>query len=220
MIKTEFVTFSREPFFEIARELIQPGDKVLDIGAGEGDFADYCQKKDIYLYDGNPESVALLKEKHKNTFYGKLPLLPFEKDFFDLIHLSHVIEHLQPEDAYKTLEEMGRCCKPGGKIVISTPLFWDGFYDDLSHIKPYNPLVIEKYLGGAKKKNLTRTEITDQFKLLRLEYRYRENFPEWDLYKSSQLIKYLLKLITFLRRKFYKKYSRTGYTIVLEKQNT
>ncbi|MDT0645181.1 class I SAM-dependent methyltransferase [Zunongwangia sp. F260] len=198
--------------------MVKPEDKVLDIGAGEGGFANYCQKKDIFLFDGNPESVAVLKEKYKNTFYGKLPILPFEKDFFDLIHMSHVIEHLAPEDAYKTLEEIGRCCKPGGKIVISTPLFWDGFYDDLSHIKPYNPLVIEKYLGDTKKKNLTRTDISGHFKKIRLEYRYREDFPEWELYKSKGVIKFLLKSLTFLRRKFYKKYSKTGYTIVLEKE--
>ncbi|MDT0642852.1 class I SAM-dependent methyltransferase [Zunongwangia sp. F363] len=219
MIELKFKTFKRAPFFEIAKQLIKGRDKILDIGAGEGSFADYLQKLDIYLLEGNPASVAKLKKRYKNVFQGKLPDLPYENSFFDLIHISHVIEHLHPDDMYKTLKEMDRCCKPGGAIVVSTPLFWSGFYNDLSHIKPYDPLVLEKYFGALQKPNSTREVISKSYTVERLEYRYMEEIPDWNLYRCNGLVLFLLKVLTFLRRSIYKKYIRTGYTIVLRKAN-
>ena len=40
-------------------------------------------------------------------------------DFFDFIHISHVIEHVLNIRAY--LKEMKRIVKPGGYIAIGTP---------------------------------------------------------------------------------------------------
>ena len=218
MIDKRFLTHNREPFFQIAKNNIRQDSKVLDIGAGDASFAKFCEREDFYLLETNPISVAFLKERFKNVEEGSLPILPYLDNFFDLIHMSHVIEHLHPQEVYDSLKEMDRCCKPGGAIVISAPLLWDGFYDDLSHVKPYPPAVFKKYLCNGGYSNLTRQAISKDYKLERLEYRFQEKgilFSINELDKKS--VRLVYKVFTLLRKMGLKEYTRTGYTVVLRK---
>jgi len=214
----KFVTHNREPFFQIAKDLIEPNSIVLDIGAGNGNFADFCNHKNIFLFEGNPISGEYLKNKYKNVFEGKLPKLPFKDNFFDVIHMSHVIEHLQPQEMYDTLKEFNRCCKPGGALVISAPLLWEGFYDDLSHIKPYNPFIFQKYLCSGDGDNLTREQIAANYTVEKLQYRFLEKKFFYTLKNSKSFIsRGFFKIYQFFRKKGFKKFQKTGYTIVLRK---
>ncbi|WP_037316575.1 bifunctional 2-polyprenyl-6-hydroxyphenol methylase/3-demethylubiquinol 3-O-methyltransferase UbiG [Salegentibacter sp. Hel_I_6] len=214
----KFVTHSREPFFQIGKDLIGPKSTVLDVGAGNGNFADFCNQKNIYLFEGNPSSIKSLEANYKNVYLGRLPELPFDDTFFDVIHMSHVIEHLQPQEVYDTLKEFDRCCKPGGAIVISAPLMWEGFYDDLSHIKPYNPFIFQKYLCSGFCDNLTREPIAKNYTVEKLQYRFLEKKMFYTLKRSKNLIsKVTFQAYEFLRKKGFKKYQKTGYTIVLRK---
>jgi len=216
----KYATHRREPFFEIANTLIKEENKVLDIGAGNGAFADFVGIDNIFLFEGNTKSVENLKLKYKNVEFGRLPLLPYEDEFFDLIHMSHVIEHLQPQEVYDTLVELNRCCKMGGAIIISAPLMWSGFYDDLSHIKPYNPYVLQKYLCHGNRDNLTREMISDKFNVELLHYRFREREIFYNIRRSSNIFfKIFYKVYRYLRKRGLKIYDKTGYTIVLRKSD-
>lgn len=215
----KFATHEREPFFEIAKEVVSKGDRILDIGAGNGNFANFCEIEDIYLLDGNQKSVEYLKTKFRNVTLGNLPTLPYDSNFFDLIHMSHVIEHLHPHEVYDTIKEMERCCKTGGVLVISAPLLWDGFYDDLSHVKPYNPFIFQKYLCAGSHSELTREKISDQFVVERLQYRFQERVFFYGIKKSKKLThKILYRFYKFLQSKGVTRYQKTGYTIVLRKK--
>ena len=218
MINKKFLTHNREPFFQIAKDILRQDSKVLDVGAGNASFARFCEREDFYLFEANPESATFLRERFKNVKEGALPVLPFPDKYFDLIHMSHVIEHLQPQEVYDSLKEMDRCCKPGGAIVISAPLLWDGFYDDLSHVKPYPPTVLKKYLCNEGYSNLTRKSISKDYKLERLEYRFQEKGILFSINKSSRKsVRIAYKVFTGLRKMGFKQYVRTGYTIVLRK---
>lgn len=218
MIDEKYITLAREPFFEIAKELIKENHKVLDIGPGDGTFAKFCQKNDIYLLDQNELTVQTLKKDYPNVFLGKIPGLPFEKDFFNLIHISHVIEHLSPEQLYEALNDLNRCCKPGGAIVISTPLLWYGFYNDLSHRRPYNPMVLEKYLCRETNDNFSRNNISGKYEVERLQYRYIEEPENLHNYNFSKIGWIVKRTAIFIRRRLYKRFIKTGYTIVLRKK--
>lgn len=218
MIDKKFITPAREPFFQIALDYINPKSMVLDIGAGNGSFAKYCQREDFYLFDGNDSSIKSLMAEFPNSVFGRLPVLPFEDQFFDLIHCSHVIEHLQPQELYDTLIEADRVLKNQGYLVISTPLLWEGFYQDLSHIKPYDPLVLEKYLTGNYFENLTRDPVSINYSVERLEYRYHDEPMEtWINQNNDFFGRIFLSLKYRMRKRGLRKLVKTGYTMVLKK---
>lgn len=218
-MKTSFLLAeNRNVFFDIAKKLLSPNDKILDIGPGNGNFASYIDREDTYLFEGNDLSVRELKKSYTNVFLGRLPVLPFENDYFNLIHMSHVIEHLNPEEVYKSLIEMDRCCAPRGVIIISAPLLWEGFYDDLSHIKPYNPKIFFKYLCGLDSGNLTRAAISNKYSVEQLVYRMNERKYLYGIKHSSNIfLKVIYNFYEFLRKRGMRKTYKTGYTIVLRK---
>lgn len=219
MNKEKYYTHRREPFFEIANNYISIDSRVLDIGAGAGAFPKYCNRNDFYLFDGNLQTVDELKTKYRNVVHGLLPNLPFESDFFDLIHCSHVVEHLEPQMFYDTLVEMDRCLKVGGYLVVSAPLMWSGFYNDLSHIRPYNPKVYRNYLCGEQKDSRTRKLISTSYIQEQLVFRYipSDDFYKYYNSKNNRLVSCTIKIFNTLRRKGFVLLEKTGYTIVLKK---
>lgn len=219
MNKEKYYTHKREPFFEIANNYISKYSRVLDIGAGAGAFSMYCDRDDFYLFDGNPQTVDELKEKYNNVEYGLLPNLPYDSKFFDVIHCSHVVEHLEPKIFYDTLVEMDRCLKIGGCLVISAPLMWSGFYDDLSHIKPYNPNVYKNYLCSKRGVSRTRNVISSSYEIEKLVFRYLPTNNNFNFYntKDNRLISIIVKVINKMKSKGFSFLEKTGYTIVLKK---
>src|SRR5690606_10099395 len=163
-------------------------------------------------------TVEILKKEYHNTYLGQLPILPFDDNFFDVIHCSHVVEHLDINTLYQSLTEMDRCLKSGGVMVISAPLMWEGFYDDLSHIRPYPPVVFKNYLCSNKNNNRTRPIISAEYKIIKIVYRFKEKKLLDSVYFHSNkfwayILIGLLKLLKRLRIKFYDK---TGYTVILQ----
>lgn len=219
MIHLKYVTHKREPFFDLARKRIQPDFKVLDVGPGSGFFSEFCKRDDIYQFEGNPKNVEKLKQKYPNVYEGILPELPFESQFFDLIHCSHVVEHLSPEVFYQTLLSFDRCLKPGGFMVISAPMMWEEFYDDLSHIRPYPPKVFKNYLCRKAGDSRTRSTISDGYIMEEEIYRYRRINPyrDYTARRNDFFFKGIVKLMRFVGDKFIRKYEKTGYTVVLKK---
>jgi len=219
---SEYCTFSNEPFFRLACSYYKAGMKVLDVGAGRGDFVRVLGNKSTYLLDSNPRAVEILKSEYPNVFLHTLPnSLPFEDKFFDLIHCSHIIEHLYPQDLYSSLLEFDRCLNLNGYLVISTPLIYSGFYDDLSHIKPYSPWVLIHYLIDPGLDNRTRKVISSDYSIVRLQYRYTiQPFPYFNIsYSKIWLQNLLIGMTNFLRKINSGSYQKTGYTIIFQKCN-
>ena len=145
--------------------------KILDLGCGKGDFLKIAPHRIIGI-DTNKRSILSCRKQKLSAFFGNVTKLHFKANSFDGVHASHIIEHLYPADAYKMLNEVGRVLKKGGIFVLSTPLLWKGFYDDFTHIKPYNPESIIRYLvnDGSQK---TLPDIAPRFKKIHLSFRFR-----------------------------------------------
>jgi ubiquinone/menaquinone biosynthesis C-methylase UbiE len=215
---TKFSTHDRKVFFDIARKYFDGCDKILDLGSGSGKFIEFLGRDDIYALDGNEESVKILKTLTKNATYSVLPNIPFPDDYFDGIHASHILEHLCPEDFYKTLKEMDRTLKKGGVLIVSSPMLWYGFYDDLSHIKPYHPQILKSYLcDGQLSQSPTRSHITG-YKVRDLVYRYQFQELNPIIVKNLNLFNFLSNVsVRLLRKVGIGRACKTGYTIVFEK---
>ena len=144
---------------------------ILDIGCGEGEFLTLSKDKIVGL-DNNIDTLRVCRKKGLKVIRGNVTKIPFPDKSFDGVHCSHVIEHLYPEDAYKMLIESGRILKKNGIFVLSTPLFWKGFFEDFTHVKPYYPKAILRYLvnSGAQK---TLRNYPYKFTKIALYYRFR-----------------------------------------------
>ncbi len=104
---------------------IKKTDRVLDVGCGRGDLLNYIQNKTERAYgiDISKGNIAfakkLLNKKVKLSIQDITKKTKFKKDFFDIIILTDVIEHIP--DKYALFFELKRILKKGGIIFIGTP---------------------------------------------------------------------------------------------------
>ena len=68
---------------------------------------------------------------------------------FDIVLMSHVIEHFAPRDLMVFMDAYLDRLKPGGTLVIATPLMSKYFYDDFDHVKPYQPAGLMMVFGAG-----------------------------------------------------------------------
>ena len=117
---------------------LAPGDKVLDLGCGEGRHVHGLYMLgglDIYGVDLDEPSLKKAEEglvflpnadtdiTTKTTFEpGDATALRFEDNTFDAVICSEVLEHLPDYDA--AIREMRRVLKPTGKLCITVPHAW------------------------------------------------------------------------------------------------
>ena len=187
-------------------------DSVLDVGCGEGRFMSQNPNKVIGI-DHNRKSLSICEKKGLSVKYAKVTNFPFEDNSFDAVHCSHVIEHLLPEDAHKLLTEMNRILKKGGIFCLRTPLMHNGFFNDLTHIKPYNPEAVLHYIKINKTKQRTLNDIETQYGLIKLKIRRTQIFP----FEVGTPV--VLSIIGNILSRFgIKSLSKNGYMLILRKR--
>jgi|HubBroStandDraft_6_1064221.scaffolds.fasta_scaffold147069_2 ubiquinone/menaquinone biosynthesis C-methylase UbiE len=108
-------------FEEKLRQIISPGDRVLDAGCGTGKFFSMGFAKQA----GCPlVGIDLRQDLSANSeidlgVRAELNCLPFSDASFDVVNCRLVIEHVDFPDA--VLKEFYRVLKPGGRLAIFTP---------------------------------------------------------------------------------------------------
>jgi 2-polyprenyl-3-methyl-5-hydroxy-6-metoxy-1,4-benzoquinol methylase len=130
----EYEVTSQENFFQLMKlglrdigfdELFQTvkGDRTfLDIGCATGLLLDHMQKKGWEC-----RGVELCRESAEygvrrfglTIFIGTLEQASFSDSSFDVVHLSHLIEHVI--DPRSLLVEIRRILKPEGHMILTTP---------------------------------------------------------------------------------------------------
>jgi SAM-dependent methyltransferase len=106
----------------------QRGRRVLDAGAGQGQFRRRFQHASYVAIDTAVGDVTW--DYSGLDVMGDLTSLPFADETFDQVFCTEVLEHLlAPAEAVR---EFARILKVGGRVLLSTPQSWP------QHQKPYD----------------------------------------------------------------------------------
>lgn len=169
-------------------EGIKKGQKVLDVGCGNGVLYDVLVKKSID-YTGVDLSSHLLKtaQKRLQKYGGKIKLLkgniiglPLRDKAFDWVLALAVLHHIPSKELQKkSAQEIYRVLKPRGRAVVSV---WN-LYTDYARNK-FNLDDLVKPEGWEENDLLTPWRATPKKTIQRYLYRFDKKELR-DLFKSA-----------------------------------
>jgi tRNA (uracil-5-)-methyltransferase TRM9 len=116
------------PAFQLFKEYIKPGQKILDLGCGNGRLYDFINQNipgiEYYGVDNSLNLLALYTKSHPeisaNLKLNEMWQLDFEDNSFDLVISAATFHHL-PNKEYRlgTLNEINRILKPDGRLIMT-----------------------------------------------------------------------------------------------------
>lgn len=178
----------------------------LDVGFGLGKYLDLA--KDLgYTSIGievNSEYISNAAAKGYSCFhFDSINEIKIE---FDVILISHVIEHLKPDELVDVLETYIKMLNTNGILIIASPLRGERFYYDITHIRPYYPQSIWHSFGGNfEELSFRRSSNTLQLKdiyFIRDCYRTR-NFRSYYINEGFGIKSAFLKIINYTMAGLY-----------------
>ena len=120
-------------------EEVGPQKRILNAGCGDGVFDFHLKNKtsEIVSIDINRSDIQIARELNleTNILYcvADIGAMPFASGEFDCVICTDVIEHL-PDDM-GAINEMCRCLKKGGKLIITAPSRnFPLFYDPVNYV--------------------------------------------------------------------------------------
>jgi SAM-dependent methyltransferase len=115
--------FARAEFRRVA-ELVQPGDKVLDVGCGEGWLARHLPHATYVGLDPIFSPVAEGTEVRNETIGEHAAS---HSGQYDAVCAIHVIEHVT--DPLGFGRDLVQCTRPGGRVYIAVPVWGSAITD-------------------------------------------------------------------------------------------
>lgn len=131
--------------------------KILDLGCGNGYFISSIKNKSNELYgvDVSEQAIEAAKKRCTNVHFIKIKVgdrLPFENNYFDVVTLFHVLEHVDSEK--RIIAEIFRVLKPGGLLFLSSPYSGLFTWADTANLRYRLPLLhrlfIQIFLGKGE----------------------------------------------------------------------
>jgi len=138
---------------DVALKLIEKGDRLLDIGCGDGTLGYFAMRsyKEVWGIDISDNALKIAKKRGLKTQKVNLndENLLFEDNYFDAVTCLDVIEHVF--EPIVLINEIHRVLKMNGLLVISTPniRYWRHLFDLVVKGKfPKTSNSTEHYDGG------------------------------------------------------------------------
>lgn len=129
---------------------------LLDIGAGMGFVEELIKEnKNINLYanDFSKKSIEFLNKKYKGEFsLQSIYDLKYKSNFFDVILVLEVLEHIPPSKIFRVLKKINLLMKIGGILIVSVPMN-EGLHkmknNPSGHVRTYDENLIKAELEIA-----------------------------------------------------------------------
>ncbi len=111
---------------------LQPNMSVLDIGCGRGELLLHAARAGAVAWGIDYAAAAVTLARQATVSAHQVRVLqassvciPFAGDTVDRVFLLDVVEHLLPAELHRTLAEVRRVLKPGGRLIVHTmPNLW------------------------------------------------------------------------------------------------
>lgn len=127
------------PRYRFLAARCRPGERVLNIGSGDGGLEIMLQSRGavVSLLDPSPETVARLRsalDAGERARQGHSQAIPFDSQTFDVVIMTEVLEHLTEAALLETLREVFRVLVAGGRFLGTVP-----FDEDLTREQVFCP---------------------------------------------------------------------------------
>ncbi len=138
--------------------LFQLGERVLDLGCGEGFFLELLRERGVEGVGVDRYGDAIERARQKGLLVRQADVETFVTETgerFDGIFMAHLIEHLSPDKVETFLRRCHEILLPRGQLVVITPNTFDlavmteRFWLDLTHRRPYPPRLLGAMLEAA-----------------------------------------------------------------------
>lgn len=149
ILKTLSIDRESEHILRMIRAHASQDAHILDVGCGYGRNMSMLVENGFINIIGVEKNEHIVESMRKK---GYVCMLPDEFNAghtkYDLILLSHIIEHFEPNLLLNFMDHYLDRLVAGGHLIIATPLMSSYFYEDFDHVKPYLPSGIIAVFGN------------------------------------------------------------------------
>ncbi|WP_051295007.1 class I SAM-dependent methyltransferase [Maridesulfovibrio bastinii] len=174
--------------------------RILEVGCGRCSKTVLLKKFGFHNILGVEKNLNLVNMAVSEGF-NVVDVDSFEREFkdeqFDLLILSHIIEHFDFKDLIEFMSGYLKHLKPGGRLLIATPVLHEHFWLDLDHVKPYYPHGIKNFFGSDDEQ--VQLRLPYKLKLIDIRFRrgpYKVKLSRALLLKKNDLPMLLINLMS------------------------
>lgn len=113
-----FNRYNRDQWVQQQAQQLEPGTKLLDVGAGCGPYRHLFNHCEYHSHDFGQEP-ATIGNYTPLTYESDISSIPAADESYDAILCTEVLEHVPEPIA--AIREMSRLLRPGGKLMLSAP---------------------------------------------------------------------------------------------------
>lgn len=161
------------PELEELRKYIKDGERVLDLGCGNGRLFELFRGRNIeYIgVDFSEKLIEKAREKYGEHFQvADILSLPFPDNYFNSVWSIAVLHHIPSKILrLKALMEIKRVLKPSGKTIMTCWYLFRPFFRKDILLSPKN-LKIQRYYHIFTKRELKKLFQKAGFKIEELKY--------------------------------------------------
>lgn len=187
----------------------------LDVGCGLGLGLAYARKLGFKLYatEFDKNSIDFINDNFDvDCFLGDIKEAKYPNNYFDLIHISHVIEHVTDLDEF--INEIKRVLKKDGYVCIGTPDSSSFLYSIYNNLMFLN-LNVPKIIDGIEHTYIFSSKLLSNF-AKKYNFKIVEHYSEGMGESIGNLISYKIGPFKKIKR-FIQNFFKINQWIVLKK---